>query len=405
MVCHGRLLSGFCLRPKLAALLLLAAGILAAAPLDGRVARAADPFAFEPAEHGAGSLRRINSVPVLIVGGTPDEIGEQLGALLAPALAQLASRQADLIRGFGLQTAPAFLVKLSTLMAERFPPDHLTELKAAANAAKLNSDFLLLGNVIYDVSKLGGCSVLMVDRDHSATGEMLFGRNMDFPTFGFLDRCSLLVVCRPEGKHAFASVTFPGFFGCISGMNDAGLAVAQLEVNQSKDGSPRFTPVGTPLALCFRRVLEECATVDEAEKLLKDMRRTSMSNLAVCDRRESAVFEITTSSVERRQAEGGFCACTNHFRTAALATDTRCERYDTLASIFDRPKLSLADVARKLHEVNQGQMTIHTMIFEPASLRLHLAIGPGPVSARPLKPIELGPLFAAEKPAAKPADK
>jgi hypothetical protein len=361
---------------------------------------AADPFAFEPATHGRGSLSRIGKVPVLVVRGTPEEMGEQMGTLLAVPLEYLASRQSDLLRGFGMPAAPTFLLKASSLLADRFPADHLAELKAAAKSAHINADFLLLGNVIYDVSKIGHCSALLVERERSATGEILFGRNMDFPTLGFLDRCSLLTVYVPDGKHAFASVAFPGFFGCISGMNDAGLAVAELEVNEAKDGSTRFTPTGTPLALCFRRVMEECATIDEAEKLLNSIPRTSMCNLAVCDRRETAVLEITTRSVVRRKAEGGYCACTNHFRTAALATDTECDRYDTLAAAFQQPKLGLADVARKLDAVNQGKMTIHTMIFEPASLHLHLVVGPGPVSAKPLDDIDLVPLFTAEPSAA-----
>jgi hypothetical protein len=35
------------------------------------------------------------------------------------------------------------------------------------------------------------------------------------------------------------------------------------------------------------------------------------------------------------------------------------------------------------------------MIFEPTALKLHLALGKGPTSALPLKPIDLGPLFRA----------
>ena len=397
MRCHGRLQSARDVR-LLLTIAVLAAGIAAVAALmSPAVSRAADPFAFASATEGAGSLSHIGPVPVLVVRGTPEQMGAQLGVLLKPALQHMAARQADLLGGFGMQAAPAMLSKLSALMAEKFPPDLLTEIKAAAREAKINSDFLLMGNVIYDVSKIGGCSVLLVDRDRSATGEILFGRNMDFPTFGFLDRCSLLVVYVPEGKHAFASVAFPGFFGCISGINDAGLAIAELEVNEAKDGSPTFTPAGLPLALCFRRLLEDCTTIDEAEKLLNSLPRTSMCNLAICDRQETAVLEITTNAIHRRKAEKGFCACTNHFRTPQLATDMQCERYDILSQAFDQPKLTLAAVARKLNEVNQGKMTIHTMIFEPASLRLHLVVGAGPVSAKPLENVDLARLFAGER--------
>ncbi len=90
--------------------------------------------------------------------------------------------------------------------------------------------------------------------------------------------------------------------GCLSGMNDAGLAVATLEVYSSADGSASFSLHGTPYAMCYRRILEECTTIDEAEKLLRSMRRTTSMNLAVCDRQRGAVLEMTTKSVVRRDA-------------------------------------------------------------------------------------------------------
>jgi hypothetical protein len=53
----------------------------------------------------------------------------------------------------------------------------------------------------------------------------------------------------------------------------------------------------------------------------------------------------------------------------------------------------LSDIAEKMDAVSQGPLTIQTMVFEPASLRLHLAIGSCPSSKLPLKELELGPLF------------
>ena len=46
-----------------------------------------------------------------------------------------------------------------------------------------------------------------------------------------------------------------------------------------------------------------------------------------------------------------------------------------------------------MHAVNQGNHTIQTMVFEPAILVLHLSIGAGPTSARPLNRVDLKPLL------------
>jgi hypothetical protein len=119
--------------------------------------------------------------------------------------------------------------------------------------------------------------------------------------------------------------------------------------------------------------------------------------MAICDTHTMAVLEFTTRSVVRRPAEEGFCACTNHFRTDKLGPAQACGRYELLSRAFAAPKLTLDDVARKLDEVNQRQLTIHTMIFEPTALRLRLALGTPPVSAKPLQLVDLAPLLKADK--------
>jgi hypothetical protein len=69
-------------------------------------------------------------------------------------------------------------------------------------------------------------------------------------------------------------------------MNDAGLTVATLDVYLTKDGAKLFEPAGIPLTFCYRRILEECATVDEAAKLMRSLKATTCMNLAVCDQKE-----------------------------------------------------------------------------------------------------------------------
>src|SRR5262249_46792264 len=141
----------------------------------------------------------------------------------------------------------------------------------------------------------------------------------------------------------------------------------------------------------------ECATVAEAEKLLRTFRRTRSANLAVCDRTRSAVFEITPKNVILRRATEGICCCTNHFRSDLLAADRTCPRYDALERSRSLAMLGVADVAKYLHAANQGPATMQTMVFEPDALTLHLAFGKGPSSALPLKTLELAPLLRKER--------
>jgi predicted choloylglycine hydrolase len=357
------------------------------------LALGAEPSRFTPSKYKSGELRLIEGIPVVTVAGTPQEIGEQLGNLLKQPLAELFGKKDEIAHGLGLEHAPNLLVKTSRIVTPAFPQAYRQELEAISKATGLDLDTLAFGNIVYEISRFPACSSLAVEPARSSVDGPLFGRNLDFPTFGFLDKFSVVVVERPEGKHAFASITFPGMTGVFSGMNDAGLCVAQLEVNSSADGSPRVDLFGTPVAMCFRRLLEECTTVDEAEKLLREQKRMMMCNLAVCDRNQSAVLEVTPRAVARRSAESGLCPCTNHFRTKELAVDKQCWRYDKLMQSDRFERLGISDVAKLLDSANQGRFTMQTMIFEPATLRLHVSFGPLPSSSQPLKPINLADLL------------
>jgi isopenicillin-N N-acyltransferase-like protein len=140
--------------------------------------------------------------------------------------------------------------------------------------------------------------------------------------------------------------------------------------------------------------------VADPAPLLRSVRPTTWMNLAVCDRETSAVFEITPKTIGRRDAESGVLACTNHFRTEGLAVEDHCWRYPRLIAAAESEPMTVEDVHRKLHEANQGEFTLQTMVFEPRDLVVHLAFGQPPTSDDALTRIELAPLFKA---AARPA--
>jgi predicted choloylglycine hydrolase len=187
--------------------------------------------------------------------------------------------------------------------------------------------------------------------------------------------------------------------GVFSGMNDAGLAVASNEVFAPQTART-FNPKGVPFPLLYRRVLEECATADEALALIRKAERATSTILVVCDRDGGAVFEVTPDRVERRPVADGVLACTNHFLSRDLVNPDQPNSYQTLDrfkqlgdALAKSDRLSPDGVRQLLHAVNQKEMTVQTMVFEPAALRLHLSIGKGPTSARELRSLDLKPLF------------
>jgi predicted choloylglycine hydrolase len=358
--------------------------------------QAREPFRYTEGKYGKGELKYVDNIPVLVVEGTPEEMGEQAATLGHQAAVGIMAFPQAYLKSKGLEATWPLVLWFAKSLVPQFPPDHLKELDTIVKKVGIDRDLAIVGNTFTDLKKLGGCSALIIEPTCSANKKPLFGRNLDYPTLGFLHEYSLLTIYRPRGKHAFASIGFPGFIGCLSGMNDAGLALAVLEVEATKDGSLGFDPKGVPYALSYRRVLEECATLGEAEKLLRSLKRTTYTNLAICDVNGGAVFEMTPKSFVVRRSENGFCACTNHFRSKELAKDVQCPRYEILSTCRECEQVNLDQIRKLLATVgprSQADQTLQTMIFEPADLRLHLAIGTPPTSALEPKLIDLKPYF------------
>lgn len=358
-------------------------------------ARAEVPSRFTSAEAEGATLQFHGIVPIAVFTGTSEQIGRQHAALLAQPARESLKFPQRFAAELGIEFLMPIMKSAGAALMQNAPERYRTELAALAEHGQLDAGDIAVGNTLLELRRVG-CSVLVVDAEHSATGGPLFGRNFDFPTLGDLDQYSVVIVYRPTGRHAFAAIGFPGMVGIFSGINDAGLAVATLDVYQSGDGSQKFNPAGTPLAIVFRRILEECTTVAEAEALLRSEKATTWMNLSVCDPNDSAVFEITPARVGRRDPEEGVLACTNHFRTDGLAVENHCWRYPELLKAAQQDTLTIDAVRERLHAANQGELTLQTMVFEPRTLKLHLAIGTPPTSDDALTEINLAPFFAPD---------
>ena len=368
----------------------------------------AAPFRFPEARFGKkAELKYVNKVPVLVVEGTPEEIGTAAGTLVVKPAVRVLDYPRGLIEHFSGRGLGALLWKQAIVqgraMEKHFPADYHKELKAMEKASGAPWESLVAGNTLFDIKKLVLCSALLVEGDRSATRGPLVGRNLDYPSLGYVQDYSLVTVYRPKGKHAFVSVGFPGLIGCLSGMNDAGLTVAVLEDFGARKGEGRFDSTGIPYALNYRTLLEECATIEEAQKRLEKLPRTTIMNLIVADRRHVGVFEITPKTVVFRPAEKGTCSCTNHFLTEvkpAKPVDMAhsYDRFDSLEAARKlKGRLTVEDVRRELDKVNLGSLTLQTMVFEPATLKLHLGIGETPSSAMKLRALDLAPLLKPKR--------
>ncbi len=114
-------------------------------------------------------------------------------------------------------------------------------------------------------------------------------RNLDWPEF-ILGSETIIVVYDSPYVGKVASVTFPGFIGALSGMNQQGLALACSTTNSNKD-------IGMPITFLFSQVLEKTKSVEEATALIEQVKPASSMNLTLLG--PDAVKKIEVSPLQK----------------------------------------------------------------------------------------------------------
>ncbi|MFK7817097.1 MAG: C45 family autoproteolytic acyltransferase/hydrolase, partial [Planctomycetaceae bacterium] len=328
--------------------------LLATSFVDAQDKKFEYPWAAKQTADGA-KLEYIQGTPVMFLSGTPKQIGRQQAELAGLQMKPLVKMPKRAVAEMGASKQWPFIVFAANNLMKQAPKDHVTELKELIEVGQHDYQSLMVGNGLIELRRMGGCASFVVMPEKSKSGKLLFGRNFDFPDFDVLHKYHCVFVVKPTGKHAFVSIGYPGLVGVISGINDAGLAVATLDVYRTGDGSPQFNAMGCPLAMTYRRILEECTTVAEAQKILEESPRTTYMNLVVCDAKTARTFELSPKQVGVREPEDSVLGCTNHFRVKGMFANETCWRYDALKKLRENtPQFDVKSVHKAMHAVNQG---------------------------------------------------
>lgn len=114
-----------------------------------------------------------------------------------------------------------------------------------------------------------GCSSVVLFGERTADGERIFGRNQDYPGLGFYDRMPLVSFVTPRRGHRYVALAPAGVpTAGITAMNDAGLALA-LHSGLTGYVNPR----GLPILTLTHRIVQHCASIDEAVALVDRLDR------------------------------------------------------------------------------------------------------------------------------------
>lgn len=310
--------------------------------------------------------------PLVELRGTPEQIGTEHGVELGPQIQLLHEQYLKVYLGNPARRMVALAA--ARMFESYFPPDDLTEVDAMARQTGMDEREAVLAQCFLDLSPMVACSTVTLPAAAAPDHVARFGRNLDFPSLNVADKYSTVFIYHPQGRYSFASIGWPGMVGVLSGMNEHGLALANMEISRL----PRL-PAAMPYTLLYRQVLERCRTVAEAIDLIERTPRQTSNNLMLMDAiGDRAVAEITPQSVTvRRAPDTEPLISTNHQRGADCNTTGRCRRYDSLHAEGERAfgSIDLTKLRSMLAHVAQGKETLQSMVFEPANRVIYLATG------------------------------
>lgn len=348
-------------------------------------------------------LEVIDGLQVLILRGTPGEMGIEHGRLLKDYV-HLA------VEGFLRRSARAFEVPYPHLReAARFcspyiPDAYVEEMHGLAESSEVPYEDILAINCLVDVdgcyqqSQLHCCNFVL-GSPATAEGLLIHGRNLDFPPFRVLPRIAVAIVRQPSDMSRLPTlaIAWAGFTGMLTGYSAARLSVGEIGV-PAKDASLE----GTPIGVTIRDMLESCDSVEACTKRLSTSRRTCGYNLALCDGKtgESAGVEMTRDLCEWRPGQEGilivddvcFCRRTGRNRLGHPAGAFRFARMmqlvhgrkgsigleDAFSFLRDCYDLATAQPNGRSYNCICNRNTIQSVLFLPSARRVFIAHGQSP---------------------------
>src|SRR5581483_714854 len=261
------------------------------------------------------------------------------------------------------------------------------EIQVFARESGIDERDVLLSQCFPDLYRAWGCSTLAAVGSGSAAGPLL-ARNLDFVSMGFIQDYSVVVVAKPAGKKPYVSVAWPGILGVLSAQSDS-VALSVMVVHDEHGCEP-----GVPFELAFRRAIESASSTEEVEASLRATRLTVANNLMVVDAKGAArCLELSPPGtiVARRPDARGLLASTNHFCSAELkesrasltylSSRRRLEAVERTCASGEPVSIETAIAA--LRASAPARINVQSMIFEPASGELRVALGKPPAAERP----------------------
>ena len=322
------------------------------------------------AREGAGRLEKVDGTQVLVLKGTPEEMGHQHGVLMKQGIHDLVDR---IVYGVGVgssfEKGRWFFDEVAEAQRRTGPhvnPRHLREMDAMADATGLEHIEMRLANFF---PELFHCSGFAVFGKATEGGKMYHGRILDYLRGMGLEQNAVVIVMQPEVGNAWVNIGYAGFVGSVTAMNAKHVAIGEM------GGRGEGNWDGKPMAQLVREVMEQADTLDQAVEIMRKSPRTCEYYYVISDSKTKQAVGIAATPDKFDVIRPG----QSHPQLPHAIEDavlmSAGDRYEELAKRvkegygkFDAPKSR--DLMKRPVCMTSN---IHSVLFEPETLDFWVA--------------------------------
>ena len=222
-----------------------------------------------------------DAIPVVVVGGTPYEMGYALGSLMKNEVNQLLGRflggaQMSEPDKYSDEKLDAAWDAISPYTSKRF----VDEMKGLAAGAGISYDTVRRAHMIPVVSEYA-CSGAALWGQATRNGDFYQFRNLDYTMDGGLQDFPAVVIYVPSSGNAHVNVSFAGYIGVNTGMNVKGICLT--EMGDSPGSEYPYDLDGVHFTTLFRDILYDANNLDEAINMIQNAKRIKKYHYIIGD--------------------------------------------------------------------------------------------------------------------------
>lgn len=246
---------------------------------------------------------------------------------------------------------------------------------------------------------LVGCTSFGTWGSASQDTTLIIGRNFDFYVGDDFAKNKIISFNNPSKGYKFISVTWGGFIGVVSGMNEKGLTVT---INAAKSDIPKGA--ATPVSLVAREIVQYAKNINEAIAIAKKRKMFVAESFLVGSAidNKAVLIEKTPDSIAVYDPNSNEILCTNHFQSkefynsvknkeqmAENATTYRYKRLNQLVQQNGKNSVQTTiNILRDFRGIDNADIGIgnekavnqfiahHSIVFEPQKLLVWVSTAP-----------------------------